>query len=192
MIETEGIWRMKTALRTDQIRKPLVELYAGQDRKGIGAYFPAPRTYGSEPSTAVVDEATEFVKELTVAVGAVSPQTLRLGAQRKILKRAVVSVRVVRRDSKQAREVKQRDDYTCRICDFRPEAMYGAFGRGCLEAHHLDEVGGRYRATSVIHRMITVCANCHRVLHRLPPADRRLATLRRWFGEVRRQKRTAK
>jgi hypothetical protein len=73
------------------------------------------------------------------------------------------------RDPKLARLCKVRDDYRCRVCGCRFEDEYGVLGKDFAEAHHviplsqlLDPVMNSQDA------LITVCSNCHRMLHRLP------------------------
>ena len=63
---------------------------------------------------------------------------------------------------------KQKDGYRCQICGIRFEDVYGAVGRDFAEAHHIVPLSKIERATSTrIEDLITVCSNCHRMLHRL-------------------------
>ena len=66
-----------------------------------------------------------------------------------------------------ARKVKERDDYTCVVCEFNFFTTYGERGRNFAECHHLvsfrDLKGPRI---STLDDAVTVCANCHRMLHR--------------------------
>lgn len=67
-----------------------------------------------------------------------------------------------------AEECKRRDSYLCQICDFNFEAYYGPVGRLFAEAHHrvpLSKLSGAVR--TCLDDLITVCANCHRMLHRM-------------------------
>lgn len=64
-------------------------------------------------------------------------------------------------------QVKERDGFRCIVCGFSFEERYGKIGREFAECHHLlpfSEMKGR-RASS-IDEAVTVCANCHRMLHR--------------------------
>lgn len=75
-----------------------------------------------------------------------------------------------------AAAMKQRDNYICRICRFNFEEVYGSLGRGYAECHHLDPLSERPEAQwtdelkTRLDRAITLCANCHRVIHRTRPA----------------------
>ncbi len=57
---------------------------------------------------------------------------------------------------------------TCCICGFNYAKVYGAWGEGYIHAHHLipvSERGGTY-VVDPVHDMVTVCANCHSMIHR--------------------------
>ena len=68
-----------------------------------------------------------------------------------------------------ARDAKERDDYTCVVCRFSPTQSYGAAHYAVsLECHHLIPLAERNDPTlkhSTLADVVTVCANCHRLLH---------------------------
>ena len=68
-----------------------------------------------------------------------------------------------------ATERKIRDNYECQVCRMRFEDIYGPkLGRGYAEAHHLVPLGQlRGSVRTRIEDLRTVCANCHRMLHRM-------------------------
>jgi hypothetical protein len=81
---------------------------------------------------------------------------------------------------------KELDGYRCGICGFQFETLYGPLGAGFAEAHHKLPLASSNRArTSGIEDFLTVCANCHRMLHRMTgnPAD--IGKLRRIVGKNR-------
>jgi 5-methylcytosine-specific restriction protein A len=67
-----------------------------------------------------------------------------------------------------AERCKRRDGYRCKVCSMTFEEKYGPNGRYIAEAHHLVPLSrlGKTVKTS-LEDMITVCANCHRMLHSL-------------------------
>lgn len=66
-----------------------------------------------------------------------------------------------------ARKVKERDHYTCVICGFNFFATYGERGRNFAECHHLVSFRDlKGRRISTLDEAITVCSNCHSMLHR--------------------------
>jgi len=72
------------------------------------------------------------------------------------------------RDPKKALLCKQRDGYRCQVCNFHFEEHYGHIGKTFAEAHHLIPLAKleREMETSAAD-LTTVCANCHRMLHKL-------------------------
>jgi len=79
-----------------------------------------------------------------------------------------------------ATERKIRDDYQCQICRMRFEEAYGALGQGFAEAHHvvpLSKLNGAVRTQ--IEDLMTVCANCHRMLHKMDGTKGDVNALRR-------------
>ncbi|WP_409997643.1 HNH endonuclease [Bradyrhizobium sp. SZCCHNRI3043] len=67
-----------------------------------------------------------------------------------------------------ATECKIRDSYRCRVCGFEFEKVYGRLGSGFAEAHHRVPLGQlRDQVRTRVEDLITVCANCHRMLHRM-------------------------
>jgi 5-methylcytosine-specific restriction endonuclease McrA len=65
-----------------------------------------------------------------------------------------------------ATECKIRDDYECRVCGHRFEKVYGRLGVGFAEAHHrvpLSQLTENVKTH--LSDLVTVCANCHRMLH---------------------------
>lgn len=168
-------------LPASQFGRPIIELYDGEYEQGVGLYLTAPRSYRTKPSESLVSSAVRFVREFAVSTNGAQPSE-RLRAPASIaLRRSVVSIRAVARSSEQAAAAKARDRYSCRLCGFRPEVVYGVEGRSCLEAHHLDAIATQRRVVSNLDRLITLCANCHRIVHRLSEADRDLNRLRRRF-----------
>jgi predicted HNH restriction endonuclease len=67
-----------------------------------------------------------------------------------------------------AEERKEIDDYECQVCGFSFEKAYGRRGIGFAEAHHLSPLGrSRGPVQTKIEDLVTVCANCHRMLDRM-------------------------
>jgi 5-methylcytosine-specific restriction endonuclease McrA len=88
--------------------------------------------------------------------------------------RRIVSLHLRReRDPELARRRKEYDGYRCQICKLTFEDVYGDIGYRFAEAHHiipLSELSGP--VDNRIEDLITVCSNCHRMLHRLPGEER--------------------
>jgi 5-methylcytosine-specific restriction endonuclease McrA len=67
-----------------------------------------------------------------------------------------------------AAECKIRDGYQCQVCSLRFAAAYGRLGHEFAEAHHIIPLGKlRDGVKTRLEDLVTVCANCHRMLHRM-------------------------
>jgi len=80
------------------------------------------------------------------------------------------------RNPELARRAKARDSYTCQICSFKFRDAYGKLGESYAECHHLNPLSEHVMLSSDdsiitrIDRVVTLCANCHRMVHRERPA----------------------
>jgi hypothetical protein len=72
-----------------------------------------------------------------------------------------------------AQQRKNRDGFRCAVCELKMADFYGAPGHRYAEAHHLDGLAKKKTERKIhVQRLITVCPNCHRMLHRMrDPAD---------------------
>jgi 5-methylcytosine-specific restriction endonuclease McrA len=61
----------------------------------------------------------------------------------------------------------------CNVCDLKFEEFYGELGAGFIHVHHLERISvGGARQVDPRSDLITVCPNCHAMLHRKsPPLD---------------------
>lgn len=58
---------------------------------------------------------------------------------------------------------------SCQGCGFNFGLIYGKWGKGFIEVHHLHPLGDNEtaeRITNPVKDLIVVCANCHRMIHR--------------------------
>ena len=67
-----------------------------------------------------------------------------------------------------AAQCKRRDGYQCQVCRLMFTTKYGPLGEGFAEAHHKKSLGSLSDTVRTkLEDLITVCANCHRMLHRM-------------------------
>lgn len=74
--------------------------------------------------------------------------------------------------SRSAREAcVQHHGYSCAICGFNFESVYGEIGRGFIHIHHIAPISGRGGEYQVdpVRDLIPVCPNCHAMVHRRTP-----------------------
>lgn len=85
------------------------------------------------------------------------------------LRRVVVNAYERSREARRA--CIKRYGAVCRVCEVDMERVYGVYGRGYIEVHHLrplSQIGVTYRV-SAEHDLVPVCPNCHAMLHRTTP-----------------------
>jgi predicted HNH restriction endonuclease len=67
-----------------------------------------------------------------------------------------------------ATECKIRDNYECKVCGLTFAHVYGKLGVGFAEAHHRVPLSQLKEHVKMrLRDLATVCANCHRMLHRM-------------------------
>lgn len=86
-------------------------------------------------------------------------------------RRMVIHKRVERSGSLPAK-VKAVQGFECRCCGFDFEKTYGELGSQYIEAHHVSPVSNHFeedRALDLEKDFVVLCANCHRMIHRMGP-----------------------
>ena len=73
-------------------------------------------------------------------------------------------------------KVKKVRGYTCEACGFNFQERYGELGLEYIEAHHLipysELKNGEKRTLDIAKDFVVLCANCHRMIHRMElPSD---------------------
>ena len=58
--------------------------------------------------------------------------------------------------------------YSCAVCDFNFEQVYGDIGKDFIHVHHLTQVAkvGKQYTVDPVNDLRPVCPNCHAMLHR--------------------------
>lgn len=78
----------------------------------------------------------------------------------------------VERDANVIKAAKSLLGYQCAACGFDYQKAYGKLGQNYIELHHVSPVAenkGLKKAVSVTDDFEVLCANCHRMIHRLGP-----------------------
>lgn len=60
----------------------------------------------------------------------------------------------------------ERDNYTCQVCGFNFEKVYGEGGKGFIEIHHtkpLSSYDGEHEV--LLKDLVALCSNCHSMVH---------------------------
>lgn len=80
----------------------------------------------------------------------------------------LVVVNKYERSTKARKECLQHYGYSCQVCGFNYEKVYGSIGRDYIHVHHLVPIH-KVRENYIVnpHKdLVPVCANCHAMLHR--------------------------
>lgn len=89
--------------------------------------------------------------------------------------------RRVERNRRLSDRAKEIHGSICAACEFQFEDAYGELGRDYIEAHHLIPIAMINGPVSLNAKsdFICLCANCHRMIHRLSKNENPLSELRR-------------
>lgn len=83
--------------------------------------------------------------------------------------RRVFVSRKIERNPRLRKEAIRIHGCLCKACGFNYGAVYGEWGEGYIEVHHLIPLGGskvKERETNPATDLVVLCANCHRMVHR--------------------------
>jgi len=83
-------------------------------------------------------------------------------------RKVVISNRYERRVSTRNQAIKIHG-LKCKVCDFDFEELYGEWGEGFIEVHHIQALAdnkGEEIETNPETDLTVLCANCHRMIHR--------------------------
>ena len=113
--------------------------------------------------TAITRERRQGYRDVIVEEGTEVSRTVRQRRRSRLLRgRAIAALRA------------RTGRLTCEACSFDFEATYGSIGRDYIEMHHrvplhtTDATNTGVGAAIRAGRLIALCANCHRMIHRLP------------------------
>ena len=154
-------------LRRSEFSRPIIEKYDyGQTFYGI--YDPT-RSVASRLNTHFCSRAVAFFEDVARALPSATATDEEREVYPQIENRKRVAAHLQRERSRfLAAQCKIRDDYRCQVCGFRFEKTYGDLGNDFAEAHHRIPLGQlRGETRTKLEELITVCANCHRMLHRM-------------------------
>lgn len=154
-------------LSASEFNAPVLEKYR-DGRTFYGVYAPT-RASGDSANSHFTELAVAFFEDVARSL----PKAATDDATRDIYpqienRKSVVSHLRRERSKLLAAQCKLRDNYHCRVCGLSFEQIYGKLGHGFAEAHHRVPLGKlRDNVRTNPRDLATVCANCHRMLHRM-------------------------
>lgn len=168
---------LETPLAKKYFERFLIEPYG---RKFFTYYFTVNLSSGvNESLKKRLSKKTEWLLRSTLSALEIKSNESEIYPA--IENREIVAQHIRRERSKQlADAIKLRDSFTCRVCDFNFLDTYGEVGRGFAEAHHRIALAKlRKNVKTKPEDLITVCSNCHRMLHRMDGLENDFKTLRK-------------
>lgn len=175
----EGYLRLDKPIARSEYRIPVVEKYA-DGLTFYGIYDPT-QFYSISSFTDFGQRTIAFFQDIASCVPNAPDDGTHYDVYPRVENRKIVTSHLKRERSKfLAAEAKSRDKYRCRVCGLRFEDRYGQVGRGFAEAHHvvpLSHLKGTVKTE--VDDLVTVCANCHRMLHRMSGKKGDVAALMR-------------
>lgn len=173
-------WRSKTAEREARPLTPEMqvvfnhcsELDRSDHWRQIAEYYSLD-WYLAEPSE--IDLLTEITGV---------PEPAQIVSRTEGGRKVVLSSRA-ERDSRLRVQAVKLHGAMCVACGFDFEKVYGLWGAGFCEVHHLAPLGeaqSNVRLTNPLYDLVVVCANCHRMIHRRRGITLSITELREKLG----------
>lgn len=147
---------------------PLYERYPSEREFFYGIYEYDGTGLQKNAFRRLAERAVDFFQTISESVSQRTPRS-DYDTYKAIENRQAVT-RHIRRERKShaATLCKQRDNFICQVCRFDFSKVYGMLGSDFAESHHIVPLGTNKKLRSTtIDDLITVCANCHRMLHRM-------------------------
>lgn len=186
----EGNYVLKRPLPRSTFERPITEYYPSENYLSI--YFLGPMNPRIAPEKDFERRVAARLMQLIRAAASVrinlQSRTRSPDFPDKENRLKVIMHLRKERSARLARAAKERDGYVCRVCGFHFAERYGDIGRGYAEAHHKVWLSSLTRQT--INRpedLVTVCANCHRMLHLMDGRPGDVERLRRMYQSRRTQ-----
>ena len=174
---------LRQRLCRDEFNMPLLEKYEGNSFYGM---YDMTKSAPSKISPYFCERAAAFLEDVARALPHAIPENVEREIYPQIENRKIVTSHLQRERSRLlATECKIRDGYECQVCRMKFEKNYGKIGKAFAEAHHLVPLGKLNRQTKThLKDSVTVCANCHRMLHKMEGKRDDVSKLKRIVREL--------
>jgi len=181
-----GYFALTEPLPRSEFKVPILEYYPGGE-----TYYGIFDTtqYRDQSGSAFRRRAVAFFEDVARELPLASPPDDEHDVFPRCENRRRVASHLKRERSRLlATECKLRDRYVCQVCGLCFEELYGPLGKDFAEAHHLVPLG-RLTSTTVtrLEDLTTVCANCHRMIHRMDGVRSDFVKLRAIVRKLRRR-----
>lgn len=166
--EDEQYLFLKRRLARSEFNAPVLEKYA-DGHTFYGIYDPT-RVSEARVNPHFVNRAVAFFEDVARSLPSAKADDDANDVYPQVENRKYVASHLQRERSRLlAIERKQMDGYQCQVCGFRFEQKYGRkLGHAFAEAHHVVPLSRlREGVRTRLEDLLTVCSNCHRMLHRM-------------------------
>jgi hypothetical protein len=159
----DHIWQLTTPLARSSMGVNVMELFPNARFPFFyGAYSKTCTTTTRLHSQEAVEETLDYFNYLRRIAAFHSGK----GADEQRTRHIQIEQRIRNQVLPQRR--KEQDGYLCKVCGMSYQKTYGALGFNFAECHHLIPLASRSSpGITRLDDLITVCANCHRMLHQM-------------------------
>ena len=166
-ISSGGILQMPTSLPKNRFGKPSFEKYSKENESFYGIYELDKSGFDKNELARLVLRITDFFLGIIELLHFDEDNNNDIYSGEE--NRQKVRTHLVReRRSHLSTRRKQIDNYICFICTFNFKDKYGKLGENFAEAHHKVPLSTHnYPRITKLDDLITVCSNCHRMLHQM-------------------------
>jgi 5-methylcytosine-specific restriction endonuclease McrA len=182
---SKGTWLLAKKLPQSDFGQPVIEIYQTNQPRWwnfYGVYVMDGTGLSRDKEGRLVERITEYVLTIVGCLPGMRKEDAVEKAYPRIENRRVVERHLKReRSGYLATLRKQSDDYICQVCGFDFTRVIGEEkGRHCVDAHHRRplSLSSRVRRT-LLDDLVTVCPNCHRMLHQMRGMPRDVEDLKK-------------
>jgi predicted HNH restriction endonuclease len=171
--------RLAKRLAKARFGRPIYERYPENEEFFYGIYEFDRTGLQKNEFNRLVERTVDFFQTITDTVSPGSTQSDR--DTYSAIENRLLVIRHLQRErrSHAATLRKQRDNYICQICHFDFLKAYGSLGEDFAEAHHIVPLNSNTALrNTTVEDLLTVCSNCHRMLHRMSGTERDITRLR--------------
>lgn len=177
--DKEGGAQLKEPLPFEDFDKLIFEQYPENNEYFYGVYEYRKVGLQGKEARRLILRITEFIVTINSAL---LLEKIKGAKSQKGFENQLIAQQYLRRERSRylANLRKQHDNYVCGICGFDFSKTYGQLGNDFAEAHHIVPLKTNDKErTTTITDLITVCANCHRMLDRMDGTPGDIAKLKK-------------
>jgi 5-methylcytosine-specific restriction endonuclease McrA len=178
----DGVRQLRRPLPANQYGVPIAELYGGDWWRFYTMYWPDAVNPAVPASPKFVGGVVAFLGEVVQVLTSLAVEQVDRAYPKVKNRSAVVEHLRRERSQKLARLARARDGYRCKVCNVEFGKLYGKLGAGFAEVHHRIALASpKAPKVTRLKDLVTVCANCHRMLHRMKGTSTDVQRLQKLF-----------